>query len=207
MTRHPGPVYFVTDPGAALPVANQALAAARGGAWAVQLRDKTASDASLIGTARLLKSLLAPMGVALIVNDRVEVALQSGADGLHIGQGDGDPAAIRARIGETMMLGLSISDLAQLTRLSPGLVDHIGAGPVRATRTKPDHATPIGFEGLARIARAAPCPAVAIGGLALGDASALRRAGVAGGAYVSAISQATYPEVATRALLDDWNQK
>ncbi|TRW97229.1 thiamine phosphate synthase [Paracoccus sp. M683] len=202
--RQPGPVYFVTDPTAPLPVAQQALAAAKGGAWAVQLRDKTATDDQLIATARQIKSLLAPMGVALIVNDRAQVALEAVADGLHIGQGDGDPARIRAMIGAKMMLGLSIDNPAQLAAIPPGCIDHIGTGPVRATATKPDHAAPFGFDGLALIAARAPCPAIAIGGLALGDARALRLAGVAGAAYVSAIARTENPEQATRQLVREW---
>lgn len=203
---HPGRVYFVTDPGAPLPVVAQALAAARGGAWAVQLRDKIASDADLIAAAQALRAVLQPMGVALIVNDRAGVALAAGADGLHIGQGDGDPAAIRRRIGPEMLLGLSVDDAAQLAAIPRGCVDHLGVGPVRATASKPDHAPPIGFAGLAQIAARAPCPAIAIGGLGPGDGPALRRAGAAGAAYVSAIARSADPEAATRELVSDWSR-
>lgn len=91
-----------------------------------------------------------------------------------------------------------------MANLPPGLVDYIGAGPMRATATKPDHAAPIGFDGLARIAAAAPCPTVAIGGLGHGDAAALKGAGAVGLAVVSAVARATDPEAATRALLAEW---
>ena len=86
-----GAVYVVTDPGAPIPVLDQARAAARGGAWAVQLRDKTASDAEIARLAETLLAELAPGGLRVFVNDRVEVARATGAD-LHLGQGDGDPA-------------------------------------------------------------------------------------------------------------------
>ena len=200
-----GPVYVVTDPAAPLPVAEQALAAARGGAWAVQLRDKTAGDAEVAALVRLLLPDLRAMDVKLIVNDRLAVAVETGADGLHIGQGDGDPAAARAALGPGRLLGLSIETVAQCAAIPAG-VDYIGAGPVRATATKPDHAAPIGFEGLAAIVGASPVPAVAIGGIGAGDAAALRRAGAVGMAVVSAVVRAPDPEAATRALLDEWRQ-
>ena len=201
-----GPVYVITDPGAGLSVPDQARAAARGGASTVQLRDKTASDADLLALARQLLPELRAQGVKLFLNDRVEVALAAGADGLHIGQGDGDPVAIRARIGAGMLLGLSIETEAQASRL-PGCVDYIGAGPVRATATKPDAAAPIGFDGLARIARLVAVPTLAIGGLTRADIPALKAAGVAGMAIVSAVTRAADPETACRALVQDWRQK
>ncbi len=198
-----GPVYVITDPGAALPVVDQARAAAQGGAWAVQLRDKNASDAELVTLARVLLAALRPLGVKLIVNDRLEVALEAGADGLHMGQGDGDPAQARARLGPGKLLGLSIETLDQCARIPPG-VDHIGAGPVRATASKPDHAAPIGLSGLAAIAARASVPALAIGGIGPGDAAAVKSAGAAGMAVVSAVTRAPDPEAATRHLLSEW---
>lgn len=200
-----GAVYVITDPDAPLPVPDQARAAARGGAWAVQLRDKTAPDADLVALARALMADLTPLGVKLIVNDRLEVALASGADGLHIGQGDGDAAAARARLGAGKVLGLSIETAEQCAAIPPG-VDYIGAGPVRATATKPDHAAPVGLEGLAQIVARSPVPAVAIGGLKPGDAQGVRRAGAAGLAVVSAVVRAPDPEAATRALVREWSR-
>lgn len=200
-----GPVYVITDPAAPLPVAEQARAAARGGAWAVQLRDKTAPDEALVALARQLVAELRPLGVRLIVNDRLAVALEAGADGLHIGQGDGDPAEARRRLGPGQILGLSVETEAQCAAIPAG-VDYIGAGPVRATATKPDHAPPIGLEGLARIVRLSPVPVVAIGGLGPGDAAALRAAGARGMAVVSAVVRAADPEAATRALVADWGR-
>jgi thiamine-phosphate pyrophosphorylase len=93
-----GLIYVITDPGADLPVVEQARAAARGGAAWVQLRDKTASDDDLAALIRQLLPEMTAFGARLIVNDRLEVALATGAHGLHIGQGDGDAAAIRQRM-------------------------------------------------------------------------------------------------------------
>ncbi|TCP40409.1 thiamine phosphate synthase [Rhodovulum marinum] len=195
-------VYFVTPDGAPDALV---LAAVRGGATMVQLRDKHAPDAAMIARARRLRARLAPLGVPLIVNDRLRVALAAAADGLHIGQSDGDPARIRAALGPRAILGLSIETGAQLAALSPGVVDYIGVGPVRATATKPDHAAPLGLDGLARIVRAAPVPAVAIGGVGAADIPDLKSAGCAGLAVVSAISAAPDPEQAARTLARTWS--
>lgn len=198
-----GSVYVITDPDAPLPVAEQVLAAARGGAGAIQIRDKGASDADLAALVAQLLPQVSALGARLIVNDRVEVALATGTHGLHIGQGDGDAAVIRARIPAGMILGLSVETEAQARAIPPG-VDYIGAGPVRATATKPDHAAPTGFDGLARIVAAAGRPAYAIGGIRPGDAAALRAAGCIGMAVVSAVVRAPDPDGATRALVTEW---
>ncbi|PTV97324.1 thiamine-phosphate diphosphorylase [Rhodobacter aestuarii] len=198
-----GPIYVITDPGAPLDLATQARAAALGGAAWVQLRDKTASDADLLALARQLLPEMRALGARLVINDRVEVAIAAGAEGLHIGQGDGDVQAIRAQIGPDMILGLSIETLDQARALPPG-VDYIGAGPLRATATKPDAAAPIGFDGLAQITRAVSVPCYAIGGLGLADIPALKAAGVAGMAVVSAVTRAPDPQAATQALLQEW---
>ncbi|HSF63971.1 MAG TPA: thiamine phosphate synthase [Paracoccaceae bacterium] len=198
-----GAIYIITDPDAPLPVAEQARAAARGGATLIQIRDKHAPDADLAALVTLLMPEMTAAGVHLIVNDRVEVALATRAHGLHIGQGDGDVVAIRRRMPPGMILGLSVETEDQARRIPPG-VDYIGAGPVRATATKPDHAAPIGLEGLARIVAAAGLPAYAIGGLGPGDAAAVRASGAVGMAVVSAVTRAADPTAATRALCAEW---
>lgn len=199
-----GPVYVITDPTAQRSVADQARAAARGGAWAVQIRDKHASDEDMAGLIALLLPEMGAMNVYLIVNDRVDLALRTGAHGLHIGQSDGCPIEVRRRIGAQMILGLSIETEAQ-ARAVPSGVDYIGAGPIRATTTKPDHAAPIGMAGLARIVAAVCVPVYAIGGLVAGDAAAVKGAGAAGMAVVSAVVHAANPVLATRGLLADWS--
>ncbi len=199
-----GPAYFVTDPGADLPVLDQALAAARGGASLIQLRDKTASVADMTVQAQQMQAALSPLGARLIINDRVDVAIAVEAYGLHIGQGDGDPREIRARIGPYMILGLSVENIDQQSRVPLDCVDYLGVGPVRATATKPDHAPPIGISGLAEITKNTPLPCYAIGGIGPGDANGVREAGAVGLAVVSAISRADDPEAATRALVKEW---
>ncbi|PLW75985.1 thiamine phosphate synthase [Cohaesibacter celericrescens] len=197
-------VYFVTPHN---PDDSLVLAALKGGASVIQLRDKTASDAVLIAQARRLVAMAEDFNIPLIINDRVEVALASGASGLHMGQSDGDPVAVRAALGLDKILGLSIENevqLATMAALPKGTLDYIGAGPVRATASKLNHATPIGFETLARIAKAAPVPCVGIGGVKQADIATVKAAGCAGLAIVSAISGAVDPELATRQLVASW---
>ncbi|RAZ86473.1 thiamine phosphate synthase [Cereibacter johrii] len=198
-------LYFVTPDGAE-DLEQLVAAAVRGGATLVQLRDKHRSDAELIPLARRLVAALEARGVPLIVNDRIEVVLASGAAGLHVGQGDLGVAEARRRIGPDRLLGLSVEAPEHLEALPLEVVDYVGAGPVRATASKPDHAPPIGFEGLARLVAAAPVPAVAIGGLGAGDARAVKAAGAAGMAIVSAIGAAADPEAAARALALEWGR-
>ena len=198
-----GPVYVITDPAAPLPVHEQALAAARGGASMVQIRDKRATDTDMAAlVARLLPQMEA-LGTRLIVNDRIAGALATHAHGLHIGQGDGDAGAIRKRLPPGMILGLSVETLSQ-ARVIPTGVDYIGVGPVRVMATKPDHAVPVGFDGLAQIVAASGRPVFAIGGLKPGDARAVKGAGAIGMAVVSAVTRASNPAQVTAALLAEW---
>ena len=111
---------------------------------------------------------------------------------------------IRRRLPQGMVLGLSIETVDQARHIPAG-IDYIGAGPIRATATKPDHAAPVGFDGLAAIVAAARLPTYAIGGIGLGDARAVRAAGAAGLAVVSAVTRAPDPQAATAALVAEWN--
>jgi len=199
-----GPIYVITDTYALPSVAAQARAAAKGGAWCVQIRDKHANDDQMADLVTMLLPEMAALGVRLIINDRVDLAIRTGAHGVHIGQGDGCPVKVRRRIGAQMILGLSVETEAQARAVPPD-VDYIGAGPVRATLTKPDHAAPIGMVGLARIVAAVSVPVYAIGGLGAGDAGAVKATGAAGMAVVSAVVRASDPVAATRALLSEWS--
>ena len=196
--------YLVTDRGlcGARGVEAVVREAVAGGATIVQLRDPHAHTAQLVEDARALLRVLRPAGVPLIVNDRVDVALAAGADGVHVGQSDMSPADARALLGPGRILGLSISSLAELERAAEvlELVDYLGVGPIFATHTKPDAASPMGVEGLAAVVARSLLPVVAIGGLHAGNAAQAVRAGAAGVAVVSAICAAADPRAATREL-------
>lgn len=196
---------LVTDPGARAGVVETAVAAARGGAALIQLRDKIAEDAALLATARAMREALAPFPHArLIVNDRPDIARAAGAHGAHVGQTDAEVAEARRILGPDAILGLSIETPDQLEGLDWSAIDYIGAGPVFATPTKTDAAPAIGWEGLAAIAAACPAPTLAIGRLDASNVALARRAGAAGAAVVSAICAAEDPEAAARSLLDAW---
>ncbi len=195
-------VYLVTDAALAgdrgvLRTVREAL---RGGVTTVQLRDKAASDAAVAAMARHIKAMTDDAGAALLVNDRLAVANAVGADGLHVGQEDGDVAAIRAALRADAFLGLSVETPAQARAVDPAVVDYVGAGPVFATATKPDHAAPTGLDGLAEIRRLSPVPVVAIGGLSLAHVAGVMAVGAAGVAVVSAICAAVDAEAAARDL-------
>ncbi|MCV3768429.1 thiamine phosphate synthase [Rhizobium sp. TRM95796] len=202
MNRFDLSLYLVLDPVLSEPlgVIETARRAVRGGATMVQLRDKTATTEQRIETGLLLKSVLAGSGARLIVNDDVEAAMAIAADGVHIGQGDLDLRAARDRIGDDMLLGLSIGSVAEAEALDPTLVDYVGVGPVFPTATKPDHPPAIGLDGLQAVIRATHLPAVAIGGVKIGHISAILARGAKGVAVVSAICGQPDPEVAARTL-------
>jgi thiamine-phosphate pyrophosphorylase len=175
-------------------------AAVRGGVTAVQLREKSCPTSDFIQLGRELKTLLAPLQVPLIVNDRVDIALEIGADGVHIGQGDMDSAHARKLMGPGAIIGLSIETMEQARAAVPLDVDYLGVGPVFATATKMDAAPPVGLAALAQIRAISRHPIVAIGGIGLENAGQAIYAGADGVAVVSAICAADDPERAAREL-------
>ncbi|MBL8701012.1 MAG: thiamine phosphate synthase [Alphaproteobacteria bacterium] len=197
-------VYLVTDPVLARRhgLIETVRAAVAGGATAVQLRDKHAGDAAMVEQARAIQTIVRPLGVPLVINDRVEVAIAVGADALHIGQDDLAPRLARERIGPTMALGLSAGDEQEILTVDPAIVDHVGMGPFAATSTKPDASAPLGATRFAALRARVPLPVVAIGGIGAANAADAIRAGADGIAVVSAICGADDPEAATRRLAD-----
>lgn len=195
-------VYLVTDRALAGPRGILAVteAAVRGGATLVQLREPNAPGRRLVEEARALVALLRPLGIPLLVNDRVDVALAADADGVHVGQSDMKPQDARALIGPERILGLSITCLDDLARSDLAGVDYLGVGPVFGTTTKPDAAPPMGLSGLAAVRAATALPIVAIGGIGPAEAGPVRAAGADGVAVVSAIMAAPDPQAATRAF-------
>jgi len=200
-------LYLVTDPRltGGKDFFETVEAAVKGGASLVQLRDPDAGTRELVGIARRLKALLEPHGVPLIVNDRIDVALAAGAEGVHIGQSDMDGEDARRLVGPNLILGISVGSAAEhaASRQALLVADYIGVGPVYATGTKPDAGEAIGTAGLSAVASAIDLPAVAIGGIAAGNAGACIAAGADGVAVVSAIMAAPDPQAAAAALLQE----
>ncbi len=195
-------LYLVTDRRLAGPrsIENIVEAAVRGGVTAVQLREKEASTCEFIALARCLKTLLAPAGIPLIINDRVDVALACGADGVHIGQSDMEYADARRLLGPEALIGLSVETMEQAQAAESLDVDYLGVSPVFATRTKADTGSAWGLDGLAALRCASRHVLIAIGGITAQNAPLVMRAGADGIAVVSAICCAADPEAAALEL-------
>ncbi len=179
------------------------LSAVRGGATAVQVREPLATTRQLCQLAETVHQALASTGVPLLVNDRLDVALAVGAEGVHLGQSDLPATWARRIAGPDLLVGLSVSNLEQTAAanaLPAGTVDYLGVGPVFATLTKPLAAPALGLELTARLAAGASLPCVAIGGIHTGNAAQVRATGVDGIAVVSAVCAAPNPEAAAAAL-------
>lgn len=202
MKRFDLSLYLVLDPDLChrIGMVETARLAVAGGATMVQLRDKHGGTARMIETGMALKDVLKGTSALLVINDDVEAAVAIGAHGLHIGQDDIGPASARAMIGPDMILGLSVETEALASAIDPAIVDYAGIGPVFATPTKTDHKQPIGFDGLAKLVKAAPVPTVAIGGLKSEHVASVFAAGADGLAAVSAICGTPDPEAATRRI-------
>ncbi|UAJ79501.1 thiamine phosphate synthase [Leifsonia sp. ZF2019] len=207
-------LYLVTDSGLAAAAGHDLVelvrAAAANGVTAVQLREKEATARGFLDTVLRVSEAI-PDRVALIVNDRVDVFLAARAagariTGVHVGQSDLPPEAVRGLIGSDAVLGLSASTPEQLAAASDsGVVDYVGIGALHATATKRDAPPPLGHEEFARLVALSALPAVAIGGVHAADLGALRRAGAAGAAVVSAICGSADPGQAARELRTAWD--
>jgi len=176
-----------------------------GGATLVQLRDKHGDTRAMVERARAVKAALAPFGVPLLINDRVDVALAAGADGAHVGQDDMAVEDARRLLGPRAIIGLSIKTVAQAAAAPIDLLDYVGIGGVFATASKDNTSPPIGPTGLARIAevfrrRAPKFPLCAIAGIDASNAAHTIAAGVDGVAVISALSLASDPQAAAREL-------
>lgn len=200
-------LYAVLDAGHTPPERLPAIAAAavRGGATLLQLRAKDATTRAQIDLAR---AILAETGgaVPLLVNDRVDVALAAGADGVHVGHGDIAAEEARAILGPDRIVGLTVHTDAEAAAAPVAAIDYASIGGVFVTTTKRNDHPPIGIEGFARIAglmrgRRADLPLTAIAGITPERAAALVDAGADGIAVVSAIADAADPEAAARRLV------
>ena len=176
------------------------LAAVAGGVTIVQLRDKSAADDELFAMGVALKAALAPAGVPLIINDRPRVASAIGADGVHLGQSDDDPTAVRRMLGRSALIGWSITAREQLATLGGQPIDYIGLGPIFATASKADATPAMGLDAVGYFRSASNVPIVAIGGIDAGNAASIMTAGAAGVAVLSAICGAADPTDAARRL-------
>ena len=172
-----------------------------GGADTIQFRQKTGSTRELIDLARRLKELCTAASVPFIVNDRVDVAIASQADGVHLGRDDFPIPLARALLGPDRTIGGSASTPDQARQCIEEGADYVGFGPVYCTDSKQDAAPASGLDTLRTVVRAVPVPVIAIGGISLENTPAVAHAGAGGIAVISAICCQSDPEAATRAIL------
>jgi len=185
---------------------NEIRKAVKGGVTMVQLREKKAGSREFYQLAVAVKMELDAAGIPLIINDRLDIALAAGADGLHIGQED-LPLPLAAELMPAgSIIGISASSVEQgrdAVRLG---ASYIGAGPVFYTSTKEDASCPIGLEGLREIKKLNNIPLIAIGGINEDNLSMVKNAGADGAAVVSALMGNPDIEAAARRLIKLWKQ-
>lgn len=193
-------LYVITDAQPRVqPVEEFLRATIQAGAAMVQLREKRLSDAELLATARRFATACQEYGALLIVNDRVDIALACGADGVHLGQDDLPPAQARRLTGPNLLIGLSTHDRRQIDASEDEPVDYIAVGPVYATPTKPQRA-PVGAELIEYAHKRAKRPFFAIGGIDPNTIDAVISAGARRVAVLRAVAGAPDPGEAMRAL-------
>ncbi len=173
----------------------------------VQLRMKHASRERIVATAKKLRAITAGTNTQFIVNDDPEIADEVGADGVHLGQTDLPLPAARERFPNLKIFGLSTHSLAQVAAAHAVAPDYIGVGPVYATPTKDVPDPTLGLATMHAMIAAAPCPAVAIGGINAARLPDVLRAGARNFAVVRAVCAAPDPYEAIRALLSRAEEK
>ncbi len=195
-------VYLVADPAATsrniIDVVQEALA---GGVTCVQLRSKDDEGYDLWRKSVTLKRLCEEHDALFIVNDRLDVALASNADGVHLGVGDLPVDVARAMAPPGFIIGFSPDSLDDVRATRPLGADYAGIGPVYATGSKGDAGAPIGLEGLALKAGLVGVPTAGIGGIQVQTAGAVITAGAVGVAVIGAILNSDDPEHAASDLV------
>jgi thiamine-phosphate pyrophosphorylase len=188
-------IYLIST-AAQLPAAGAALRALPRGAAAVQLRDRSLSARALLEAARKLIALARPLGAPVLINDRADVALAAGADGVHLPARGLSAADARALLGPTAVIGVSCHKGDEVAAAARGGADFCVFGPIFKTPGK----SAVGLGALAEAARAAPLPLLAIGGIEASNAAACLDAGAAGVACIRAVLDARDPAAAAIAL-------
>jgi thiamine-phosphate pyrophosphorylase len=209
----PGTLYVITDTSVQNRFSHVELGrlAAEAGADIVQLREKRPrTTAELVRIAQELVEAVRGKGAKVLVNDRVDVALEAGADGVHLGRDDLDPVRARKILGEPALIGRTANSLEEAVRVARLPVDYLGVGPVFGTKTKAKPAPPLGLEGLRRIVQAVDKPVVAIGNLTAERVEEVLDAGAVGIAVLSAVAADPDPARAVRVFreaIEAWRRR
>ncbi|MGD0230187.1 MAG: thiamine phosphate synthase [Syntrophorhabdales bacterium] len=171
-----------------------------GGADTIQLREKAGSTREMIRVAHEMQLVCREAGVTFIVNDRVDVAIASHADGVHLGQGDLPIPLARKLLGEGAVIGGSAGTLEEARACLMEGADYVGFGPVYETASKDDAGPASGLDLLEEIVRTIGVPVIAIGGISPGNIPRVMQAGAHGIAVISAVCCQRDPEEAARIL-------
>lgn len=175
------------------------VAALAGGVDIVQLRSKSGSDVEILAAARRFAAVCRSHGTLFIINDRPDLALAAGADGVHVGQDDAPLSDARAAVGPDRIVGLSTHSPAQIDAAAQTDVDYIGVGPVHATPTKPGR-PPVGVDLVAYAAAHARPPFFAIGGINPSNVDAVVDAGAERIVVVRALTESAHPQLTASVL-------
>jgi thiamine-phosphate pyrophosphorylase len=188
-------LYLVTDQGCTQgrSLLEVVTAAVNGGVTCVQLREKCLDTRDFLAQAVALKALLMPLGIALVINDRIDIALACGAQGVHLGQSDMPVEQARRLLPADVFIGWSVETMDDVVRSAKLPVDYLGVSPIFGTPTKTDTKAPWGLSGLRQVRAMSALPLVAIGGIHLANAPDVLNAGADGLAVVSALCSATDP--------------
>ncbi len=172
----------------------------KAGVTLLQLREKKLDEAAFVTEAQKVLPICRKYNIPLIINDNPQVALLSGADGVHIGQQDGEVARTRKLLGPGKIIGVSAHSVQEALDAQAAGADYLGCGAVFATSTKTDAGT-LSIEELKNICNAVTIPVVAIGGIGENNILKLRETGVDGAAIISAIFADINPTEAAQRLL------
>ena len=173
-----------------------------GGARVLQLRMKGSGAGAMLATVAALRPLCRRRDAVLIVNDRLDVALAGGADGVHLGQDDLPLSAARRLAPRGFLIGVSTHDEAQALAAVEGGADYLGFGPVFSTGTKANPDPVVGLAALAALCKRVAIPVVAIGGISLDTVGEVVAAGAAAAAIIAAINRAFDPAAAARRVTE-----
>jgi thiamine-phosphate pyrophosphorylase len=198
-------LYLITDrtvvpPGRTL--VEQVRAALEGGVKAVQLREKDLTAAHLYPLAVELRALTYDFGARLLLNDRLDIALAVGADGVHLGGHSLPVAVARRQLGPNKLLGVSTHRVEEIPAAADAGADFVTFGPVYPTPSKAAFGAPVGLPALAQACAAATLPVFALGGISAARIASVRQTGCRRIACIGAILNSDDPAAASRALLE-----
>jgi thiamine-phosphate pyrophosphorylase len=194
-------IYLVTEEYAGRSHLEIATLALKAGVSIVQYREKQASGKKMLEDARAIRKITKNFGALFFVNDRLDIALLSGADGVHVGQMDIPPSAIKSFFKERLLVGVSVANVDEALEAEKSGADYVAVSPVFDTATKEDAQAGVGVRVLKEIVHAVKIPVVAIGGIKKENLEQIIKAGASSAAVVSAITRAADPYQAALELV------